>query len=269
MALSSRLGWIFVLALVIGSHPAGNDVRASTITVPEREIHSLANAPEVLGLAGATDDAGRPFLVASLRFANDCYADTGARLLAGKGPAGPPHAIILQRINPEGCPDIFQPTERRVTGLLPVSMAGDVIRVVGKPAPPEGVRRVDLASQSAARPEGPSVLDFEPFASGAGLPAYELEQLTPDTTAGRGYMLTGRASLAEGCGAGVVRARVFEVPDASGAPSFDVIVLTAPERCATGGREVDLGVTVATPQPPAGRFVYIVNEPEPSPRPLG
>ncbi|WP_435105588.1 hypothetical protein [Arhodomonas sp. AD133] len=266
VALNIRvtLGRALVLALAIGTQSGSGDVGAVTLSVPERAIHSFANAPKVLEIGGFRRISGRAGLTAVMRFPNDCYADSGPLVLVGRTPSERAHAVVLQATAPSGCPDIYRPVNRHVRVLLPRGMAADAVRVLARPVVPEVVRRVEFEPTSAVVDDDNLVFESVPIAPGRLLPAYELTQLSAAQGGQDGYVVTGRVTLAKGCDAHVVRAMAFELSDASGTPPGDVIALTAPARCAQGGQQRDLTVAVASPQPLDGRFVYIVNELEPS-----
>ncbi|MGE0259479.1 MAG: hypothetical protein AB7H71_18145 [Alphaproteobacteria bacterium] len=246
--------------------------QTTTLTVSPREIVSLANAPEVLELRGLAE----PGFIARLRFPNSCYGNAGPSVRAGFSASGIAYAIVLQRTDPRGCPDIFQPVERdAVVRLGPEVLPGvnpRAVRVIGRPVPPEVVHLATPSGEKSG-PAGETVIEAQPFAAGAGLPRFafaRLETLPPP----QGYGLHGQVTLAPGCAAADLRAQLYEAPNAAGAAAVDIVVLSAPARCVAGGSNdrgtsvTDLSVRVETPQPHQNRYVYVVNEADPQRRPL-
>ncbi len=251
-------GFAFAITAFAMSGLSGG-AQAQQITVNEDEIVSLAGAPEILEASALVDQAGRPVLAMTLRFANSCYADVGARVLAAQTAGGPPHAIVTREISPEGCMEIFQPVERHVAALLPGRMTSAELRLIGKPATDGPVR--SLAFSPGDAPPDATIIEARDLGT---LPKLEIGAVSP--AAGGGYVLTASTALSAAC-AGQLSATLFEVPDADGTPRYDVVLVTAPQDCGAGAMRT-VEIRAATPQPPRGRAVYVVNDAAPTPRPI-
>lgn len=251
-------GLVWWCLTVVGVSEA---VSARELTVTGEAIRSLVNAPTVRDVT-LLADGSNAVLSATLGFANDCYADAGVapRLLRAVGAV--PHLLVLQRPDPEGCPDIFQPTDRAVVLPLPLEAASEAVRLIGRPAP--STVAIPVALQIVPRIPSPT----QAPATLAALPPFAATGVSPAPAGVPGYVVSGEALLAPGCEALVVEAEVYEVPDAAGGPVFDVLVLRAPERCIGGGAPVALDIHVRTPQRLVGRSLYVVNERAPLPRGL-
>jgi len=246
---------IAALALAGAAFPTGSI--AMTLTISENSIMSLANAPALISLEGAVDEAGRPSLLLDLEFPNQCYADVGASVLLVDGPMDRPNATLLvgQQVPDQGCPDIFQPVRATIRALLPAELAGRDVTVIAKPAPPETIRTVRLDGGTIAG----SGAVREIAAAEEIAPELVSASVRPEETAG--YVLSGTLHLAPDCGESDVRVRVFEIPDLDGNPANDAVLVTAPRRCAASGADdgIELAVRIETPQPLGGRRVAVLN----------
>jgi len=246
---------IAALALAGAAFPTGSI--AMTLTISENSIMSLANAPALISLEGAVDEAGRPSLLLDLEFPNQCYADVGASVLLVDGPMDRPNATLIvgQQVPDQGCPDIFQPVRATIRALLPAELAGRDVTVIAKPAPPETIRTVRLDGGTIAG----SGAVREIAAAEEIAPELVSASVRPEETAG--YVLSGTLHLAPDCGESDVRVRVFEIPDLDGNPANDAVLVTAPRRCAASGEDdgIDIAVRIETPQPPGGRRVAVLN----------
>jgi hypothetical protein len=242
---------------------SGFAVRAETIAVAENDIRSLANAPEVLEISRVAGADGRLALLARLRFANSCLAGAGAVALSGTPFGGLSHLAILQRRTPDGCPDIFQPTERQALIALGADTAE--IRLIARPAGSYGAHSLGLVRPEATAPAETPIAPTEAFAADATLPSYEVASVA---AADGGYLIAGVATVGEGCDPASIRPLIYEVPDAEGTPIFDAVVLTAPQSCAVGGRRLELEIRVSRPTA-GGWRVYVANEARPALRPMG
>lgn len=230
---------------------------AMTLTISENAIESLSNAPMLISLEGAVDEAGRPSLLLELEFPNQCYADVGAGFLLVDGSVDRPNATLIvgQQVPDQGCPDIFQPVRATIRALLPAELAGRDITVIARPAPPETIRTVRLDGGTIA-------------GSGAVREIAAAEEIAPELLSASvklaetaGYVLSGTVRIAPDCGDSDLRVRVFEVPDIDGNPANDAVLVTAPRRCAAPGEDdgIELTVRIETPQPPGGRRVAVLN----------
>lgn len=241
---------LFAGALALSSGQA----RASDISIGENQIISLANAPKVIDARAFVDVSGRGILEVGLEFSNSCAAEAGARAKLSGVDAGELTVIILQGAAGAGCPDIFQPVTRRAALLLPAANARTV-RVFGRPEADGNGKRLTFENGSP-----------DPAAAIVEIGAEDQQNVQPAAQLagaargpGQGYELKISISLAESCGPADVSAAVYEIPDADGAPRFDLALLSAPSRCA-GSALRGLTVHVGSPQSAAGRRVLLANE---------
>lgn len=248
-------------ATILAALGAAGPAAAQALTISENDIVSLSGAPEVVAAAARVDAAGRPALDLTMRFPNECYADTGAKVFALRAGDGPPHAVVAQRVTDTACIEIFQPVERGVTILLPSAMAADQVRLIARSSagPVQTLQTV-----SAGAPGENAIAEAETLA-GFAPAATDITVAAPES--GPGYTVHATLTLGPGCAADGLSARLFEVPDAEGQPSLDVLFVSAPAGC-EGSEEATVGINVETPQAPAGRSLYVANEAEPLPRPL-
>ena len=257
MTLSAPVRTATIAAGAVAGVMLASGSIAMTLTLSENAIESLSNAPMLISLEGAVDDAGRPSLLLELEFPNQCYADIGAGFLLVDGPMDRPNATLIvgQQVPDQGCPDIFQPVRATIRALLPAELAGRDVTVVARPAPPELIRTVRLDGGIIA-------------GSGAVREIAAAEEIVPELVSASvqpaetgGYALSGTLRLAPDCSDGDLRVRVFEIPDRDGNPANDAVLLTAPGRCAASGADdgVEIAVRVETPQPLRGRRVAVLN----------
>jgi hypothetical protein len=233
------------------------EATAMTVTISENAIASLSNAPALISLEGAVDEAGRPSLLLELEFPNRCYADAGAAITLVDGPADRPNAILIvgQQVPDQGCPEIFQPVRVPIRALLPAELAGRDVTVVARPAPPEVIRTVRLQDGAIAAPDA-----IREIAATAEI-APELTSASVHPAETVGYVVVGALRLAPDCGESDLRIRVFEIPDAEGNPADDAVLVTAPRRCAASGADDGIGIAVRieTPQLLRGRRLAVLN----------
>jgi hypothetical protein len=257
MTLSAPVRTATIAAGAIAGAFLATGSMAMTLTISENAIASLSNAPMLISLEGAVDEAGRPSLLFELEFPNQCYADIGAGFLLVDGPMDRPNATLIvgQQVPDQGCPDIFQPVRATIRALLPAELAGREVTVVARPAPPEliGTVRLDggIVAGSGAVREIAAAEEIAP----------ELVSATVQPAETGGYALSGTLRLAPDCGDSDLRVRVFEIPDRDGNPANDAVLVTAPRRCAASGAEdgVEIAVRIETPQPLRGRRVAVLN----------
>lgn len=253
---------LFPVATILAALGAADPAAAQALTISENDIVSLSGAPEVVAAAARVDAAGRPALDLTMRFPNECYADIGAKVFAMRAGDGPPHAVVAQRVTDTACIEIFQPVERGVTILLPSVMAADQLRLIARTGDGEPVST--LQTVSAGAPGENAIAEAETLA-GFAPAATDITVAAPES--GPGYTVHATLTLDPGCAADGLSARLFEVPDAEGRPSLDVLFVSAPAGCGGSGT-AEIGINVETPQAPAGRSLYVANEAEPLPRPL-
>jgi hypothetical protein len=240
---------------------------AMTLGISESQIASLANAPALLALQPMADEAGKPSLRLELEFANDCYAETGAETELLAKPDGEGAVLVLsQRVPPDGCPEIFQPTRRTLGLRLPAELAGQRLYVVARPGPEGGVRSVLLADAAGGPLAADEIRDAALSPSFA--PTMTSVSLTP--SGATGYAVTGSLQVRDACAESDVQARVFEVPDKEGTPRSDVVLIAAPARCmpAEAGAGTNVSLRIDTPQPRRGRTFVLLNATPPMAMPL-
>lgn len=107
----------------------------------EPVIRSLINDPTIVSAELQASPATLR-LITELQYANDCLADTGIAPwfadFRGVTAADEPTVRVLmlrQRVNPNGCPDIFAPTTRRVVINSPGSRRIGRVVVLNAPGP--------------------------------------------------------------------------------------------------------------------------------------
>ena len=229
---------------------------AVTLSVPETGIRSLAGAPEVVSARMWRDGQGRPGLTLRLRFVNDCLADAGADVTGAYDGHGTLFAVLGQRINPAGCPEIFQPVERQVAIALdtvPGAAQSEDVRIVAR----GGRDTALIAPQPGVEPTG-RIVAARPLGGSGVLAPFDFGAISHER-AGAGYTVTGRVGIASDCSPDQIQALVFEVPDAEGTPSRDVLALVLPKHCAESGAAAPISIIIETPQGNAGRRVYVLN----------
>ncbi|QDZ03033.1 hypothetical protein FQ775_23165 [Nitratireductor mangrovi] len=248
-------------AAILAALGAADPAAAQALTIGENDIVSLSGAPEVVSAAARVDAAGRPALDLTMRFPNECYADIGAKVFAMRAGDGPPHAVVTQRVTDTACIEIFQPVERGVTILLPSVMAADEIRLIAR----SSAGPVQTLQTTIAGAPGENAIAEAETLAGFAPAATDITVAAPES--GPGYTVHATLTLDPGCAPDGLSARLFEVPDAEGQPSLDVLFVSAPAGCGGSGT-AEIGINVETPQAPAGRSLYVANEAEPLPRPL-
>lgn len=229
---------------------------AMTLTVPESAIRSLAGAPEIVSARSWRDGQGRPGLTLTLRFVNDCLADAGADVAGATDGRGTLFAVIGQRIDPAGCPDIFRPVERQVAiafDTVPGAAQSEDLRIVAR----GGSGSALIAPQPGVEPTG-RIAAARPLGDSGVLAPFRFGAIAPGQS-GAGYTVTGRLGLAPGCRSDQVQALLFEIPDADGTPSQDALATLVPAQCADPAAAEEVSITVQTPQRNAGRRVYVLN----------
>lgn len=144
-ALSAFRIVLLILLVCLCSSKAA---KANTIEVTELEEYSFANSPLLLNPV-AYQNVDHLCIATDAKFMNSCYADAGVDALFVDLPATDTQKlqrviITKQKINPEGCPDIFQPVVRPFTivtkAVLPVSklifidhIAKDKLQIIPPP----------------------------------------------------------------------------------------------------------------------------------------
>lgn len=236
---------------------------AVTLSVPETALRSLAGAPEVVSARMWRDGQGRPGLTLRLRFVNACLADAGADVAGAYDGHGRLFAVLGQRIDPAGCPDIFRPVERQVAitfDTVPGAAQSEDVRIVAR-----GGRDTALIEpQLGVEPTG-RIVTARPLGGSGVLAPFDFGAIAHER-AGAGYTVTGRVGIASYCSPDQIQALVFEVPDAEGTPSRDALALVLPEDCADSGAAAPISIIVETPQGNAGRRVYVLNGDTPATR---
>ncbi|MGF1502651.1 MAG: hypothetical protein ACFBSD_12625 [Paracoccaceae bacterium] len=224
------------------------------------EIGSLAGGPALYG----AEDLGAGRIALTLEYANACYADHGAQILAGRAPDGTAHLVVRAAPADRACIEIYEPTRRKRVVRLPDAPVGLTLTIVARPGRSRPVERLPLGADTRA-PDAEEAA--RPLAGdGRILPRFAPRRIV--RTGPAGYRVEGEITLAAGCSTAEIRASVTEVPDADGTPALDLILLSAPNRCA-GEIRRDVRLWVETPQPNAGRALQLPNAPDPGPHPLG
>jgi len=254
-------GWATIVAafaaIALRAEAAAAGEGIMSLDIDEDRITSLANAPALIAADAAVDGAGRPALALELEFVNDCYADIGAEagiVLPGRA-SGSPVLTVTQRIPPEGCPEIFQPTRRTVAVTLPDTTRARSLVIVARPATEDVVRRVPIDPA----PDAAAVPDAWPAVGEATGRLPKLEDVAVAPHGATGYAVSGRLDVSASCGEADLDIRVFEIPDAEGTPTADAILVSTSDRCAGGDAPTALVLRVDTPQPWAGRRVVLLN----------
>ncbi len=247
-----------ILALVSCCLVDGRAMSA-TVQFDEDRIVSLANAPELSAVDGYIDDAARPVLNMTLRYANSCYAQAGIRVVTAKTESGPGHAIVLQSFPDGGCPDIFQPVDQTATVLLPSDWGGAAVRVVAKPAQGQPYKEVSMSAGNSAGTG--FVVESEPLGDGAWIPYFEVNDAS-GMASSAGYTITGKLAAGRACNAEQAELTVFEVPDTDGEPSFHVLVFSMQGKCGQPAGSTDFALSVDLPRGVKKKTVYVINERE-------
>lgn len=226
----------------------GAPTRCSAVDGLTLQEFSFANDPVLRG-AELRRGPERWILQFEARFANGCLADAGinvayADLADPRARSGGTRAVwVRQRVNPEGCPDIFQPVVRRYAAEL-APWKGAHNFVVLNYAPEDAARdaeelqlfRVDLEGrEESGTPDRERLrVDAVPLHAGDGYPVISrLEVEGARATLGYRYTVRFTALFATSCRAerGATAALIesrLGVSERTGGPVLDWLLVVNP-----------------------------------------